>query len=922
MPEPNHSETLSKTSDVLHRILVHTLPCLYFLITVSFYLRTYDSAQIKISFCQIGGITVLALWVIKILIDERLPFSKRDWLYVAPFVALLGSGFLSFLHSPFKPMALDETLRRVFYMGFALIIMSEFQTEESAKRFLRWIMAAAITVLAYGLIQYLDTRLFSGEPMGLDPFVWRSAFSYRVFSTFGNPNFFGNFLVLITPILIAQYLRFGGQVGRLFLVWGLTVVLVWLVDAALLHLYGPLHPQLESIYEWGLYAVLAALLFIFIRAVKTGSKPFSAPLLLLMSLLLINLYSTETKGAWVGFTVAVVVTLILLTAYFVQGESAVIRKLLLGMAVAILLGSSFLLIHYTRKRMQSVSFRVFTWISTWEMIRTHPVLGSGIGSFKVTYPAFRRPQIILLEGKSNTETDHAEDEYLEIWHDEGIVGFGIYLWFLFMVIRMGLSHLKQLCFRKGIGPKGKSHLEIGAGHPHAYDLLGYLAAFCGGLMHWFMDVSVRFVSSGIYFALLPAMVARLSEGVPIEATPLQRPGWERRIRAGVVLFWCVVMLSFQMRFFLVLISGLLLWGLQEGLERGLPIVNPTAPSKTDSMLPSTKPLGLGRALAIFLAAVMGLRALVFFRDIFIADLHHNVAIFFSKASLWAKTPEFDARAGTLPPEIQEAYRSVGGALENYAQVERLNPSFPMAPYFMGNVYNDWGSQVDAASLLARGRGDLVAAETLKDAARKHWLKALEAYERTRRLAPNYVQTHHQEGLVHQKIAQQAFNWGDNAMAEREFTLALECFKKYRELDPAYLGNHAQMALLYIRRKDFESVTRLYEDALHLYQMKLIYRFPDREAEILVNLGKAHYLRFMESHAPGRILSEDPDVKASEECFEQALHYDPQRRDAAKDLAILYTREGRRDKARAYWERLRQMNPQDPDVQAVFRSVLH
>ena len=38
---------------------------------------------------------------------------------------------------------------------------------------------------------------------------------------------------------------------------------------------------------------------------------------------------------------------------------------------------------------------------------------SGVGAFPPLYPAFRRPAIFHIEGKHNTETDHAEDEYLE-----------------------------------------------------------------------------------------------------------------------------------------------------------------------------------------------------------------------------------------------------------------------------------------------------------------------------------------------------------------------------------------------------------------------------------------------------------------------------------------------------------------------------
>jgi O-antigen ligase len=55
------------------------------------------------------------------------------------------------------------------------------------------------------------------------------------------------------------------------------------------------------------------------------------------------------------------------------------------------------------ERTDSVSFRIFTWLSAWEMINTNPILGTGVGTFYVAYPAWRRPQIFFIEGKHNTE---------------------------------------------------------------------------------------------------------------------------------------------------------------------------------------------------------------------------------------------------------------------------------------------------------------------------------------------------------------------------------------------------------------------------------------------------------------------------------------------------------------------------------------
>src|SRR5205823_9555115 len=114
-------------------------------------------------------------------------------------------------------------------------------------------------------------------------------------------------------------------------------------------------------------------------------------------------------------------------------------KMVYGLLVFFILSIGGAVLHFAKTRLTSVSFRLFTWISTWEMVRTNPILGNGVGTFKIIYPAHRRPQIIVLEGKSNTETDHSEDEYIETWQDEGIIGFGVFIWMITTALVCGFK---------------------------------------------------------------------------------------------------------------------------------------------------------------------------------------------------------------------------------------------------------------------------------------------------------------------------------------------------------------------------------------------------------------------------------------------------------------------------------------------------
>jgi uncharacterized membrane protein YwzB len=409
--------------DIFSRCVAYSLPVTYFLVTISFYLRTYDSAQIKITLTQLGCSMVMLFWALQLIFQKRWPFTKKDLPLVAPFLAILISGVVSYLQSSFQAGSLEEFTRRVFYSFMALIVIAEFRGMDRQRRLMRWLIAGFAVTVAYGFIQYFDGRLFPPgmTKAGLDPFIWRQAFSLRVFSSFGNPNFYGNFLVIITPILIALYFRGKGNIFRPFLLIGLLVPIVLLTDKLFSNQFGGITAQNELWVTAGLVGALVGVLGL----IWWKSPSVSASgMLIFIGATFVNLYATETKGAWVGFVAAIVFSAILAGLFLVGPKARRITISLMGVSFLVALAGFLAVRHYAIQRKQSVDFRVFTWISTWDMIRSQPWLGTGIGSFKWAYPAYRRPEIILLEGRSNTETDHAEDEYLEVMYDEGVIGFG------------------------------------------------------------------------------------------------------------------------------------------------------------------------------------------------------------------------------------------------------------------------------------------------------------------------------------------------------------------------------------------------------------------------------------------------------------------------------------------------------------------
>ncbi len=992
MANQPQTENISISQHVVYicsRFIAYSLPLFFFLVVNSFYLKTYDSAQIKITFTQIGASTLALTWLVKILVQGRLPFSRKDLLYLAPFLLFLISCIAVWLHAPYKQWALEESLRRVFYMVLALVTVSEMNTDERLKRLWRWLIAAAWVAIGYGVLQYIDLRFSPAVPSGLDPFIWRGAFGPRVFSTFGNPNFYGNFLVIMTPIILASVLREKSSLVRPILSMGITLLLVLIIDKGTIGLGGSkIDPSLRIVFDALIVAFTGLLVYSCVSRIKSGTN---LPMyLLLFSLLVVNIYATETKGAWIGIVAAIGAFVLLVFEYFLHFEERIVepkkymtmalvltglmtlvlgimvafyvlpwfrgledqigfqilwiptllftvlavitvlwifskpwnlKKLIYGMLVLFIITLGGGVLYFAQKRLQSVSFRLFTWISTWEMIRTTPLLGNGVGSFKIIYPAFRRPEIIVLEGRSNTETDHAEDEYLEVWQDEGFVGFGIFLWMVFTALFLGFKQLRWFSTHRA---------QDG---PRAYELLGYLGAYIGALIHWTMDVSIRFVSSGVFSGFLPGVLvayARNHDRPVINEVTLSYDRW---IRVGLVGFWTVILLwlgvelvpqSFIQNgdtttgqiWFWTILTGASLFVLIELLERGNKVEKP---GKFVDQYGDVNPRFFAPRLVLlpFVFIICGWTVRLAYGH-FKADVHHNLAIFFSKEAIWNKSPMYDARVMNLPPDIREKYQAFGGALEHYEQVVSHNKGFPMAHYFTGNVYNDWGSQVHSESMNLRAQGKMDEALRLKTKALDMWNKSEASYNATKALAPNYVQSHHQVGLLNVKRAELAAQWGDYAESRRLYMVAYDNFKRYRMLDPVFVPNLDRMAQILLMDGKVHEVIELYEKGLYynndvakLIHGQKINHFGDRVASIAVSLAKLNFNQV--SGRPNPFNPPLPEIQKAIEYFKLATVNDPKSLEAWKGLGFMLEKVGKGAEAQEAYRKAIELAPNDPDL---------
>ena len=81
-----------------------------------------------------------------------------------------------------------------------------------------------------------------------------------------------------------------------------------------------------------------------------------------------------------------------------------------------------------------MTLRLYNWRSAIEIVKDHPFLGTGIGTFATVYPGYKFPQA--------NEVHYAHNWYLQVASEMGILGLGALLWLLAPFIKEGIKTLR------------------------------------------------------------------------------------------------------------------------------------------------------------------------------------------------------------------------------------------------------------------------------------------------------------------------------------------------------------------------------------------------------------------------------------------------------------------------------------------------
>jgi O-antigen ligase len=146
--------------------------------------------------------------------------------------------------------------------------------------------------------------------------------------------------------------------------------------------------------------------------------------------------------------------------------------------------------------------RAHFWDVTLDIIRAHPVTGSGLGSYGLAYTQYdSRNGLFRLE--------QAHNDYLQVMADAGIIGVGLALFFVVALFRMGFARREtEDPFRRGVAT-------------------GALAGCFAVLVHSFFDFTLHTTANALLFLML-ASFATINGRV--EQDSARRPRRHRRQR--------------------------------------------------------------------------------------------------------------------------------------------------------------------------------------------------------------------------------------------------------------------------------------------------------------------------------------------------------------------------------------------------------
>jgi len=336
----------------------------------------------------------LMFWKLKMVSKEEVKIARNPLnLPVLTFMIICA---LSLLWSDSPMVSLLEL--PLFLAGPILyfIVVNNVHDEHQINRLLTSLLVISSLLGIYGIFQYI----------GIDFSFWKANIGrQQVFGLFGNVNYFAEYLIVPLPLAISLFFACQNRRHKTLLLVGILAMGGSLILTFTRGSY--LAIGISSIFMFILYLVSQGKGFI-----KEHKKIFI--LVLALILLVTFLFALPNPLNKPGTVISKIKGRISVTQ-FTQGSSL--------------------------KR------RIAIWKFTGMMIKDHPILGSGIGTFK--YNSLNYQAKFFDQGENRRLypygiADKVHNEYLQLGAEIGILGLGIFFWLIITCFYYGIKLLKRL----------------------------------------------------------------------------------------------------------------------------------------------------------------------------------------------------------------------------------------------------------------------------------------------------------------------------------------------------------------------------------------------------------------------------------------------------------------------------------------------
>ncbi|MGC9065331.1 MAG: tetratricopeptide repeat protein [Candidatus Ratteibacteria bacterium] len=176
-----------------------------------------------------------------------------------------------------------------------------------------------------------------------------------------------------------------------------------------------------------LVLVIPWALFCFFTSQKKQRLVFASIFVLLM----FHLFLTFTRASWIGFAFSMFTAALILLKIRIR-PAMVLKYFAISMLLIFVVRANAGIFQFEPGTLKS---RIEIWKTSLSMIKEQPIIGYGTGNFEIAYYKFAHshPDVLI---PANLRVTKAHNEFIEIAVENGIVGLGSFLFFIFAIYKM------------------------------------------------------------------------------------------------------------------------------------------------------------------------------------------------------------------------------------------------------------------------------------------------------------------------------------------------------------------------------------------------------------------------------------------------------------------------------------------------------